>query len=104
MNYQIKTNTWSDSVKVFLVKKIMKEVGLKLRVGPVWVKIVDGALIEDGYFDFPKTPYIEVNCFGEDNICIRKLTNMTEGNRKCLIEIVDEIISSVLNKQEVVNG
>ena len=104
MNYQINTKTWSDSVKLFLVKEIMKETGLPFRMGAYWMKNLSDTVENGSTFDFPKTPYIEVNCFGEDNICIRKLTNMTEGNRKCLIEIVDEIIGSVLNKQEVCYG
>ena len=104
MNYRINTTTWSDNEKLYLLQKIMEETGLRLRWHSSWVKNVNGLYAEDGDFDFPNNPYLELNCFNEDNVCIRKMTNMTEANREGLRKIVDDIIIHVLENEEVVNG
>ena len=104
MNYIILTSDWGYEKKTTLLKKIMKETGLPFRVGAHWIKNLEDTVETNSTFIPPKkTPYIEVNCFGEDNVCIRKMTNMTEANRKGLAKIVDDIVINIWENKEVVN-
>ena len=94
MYYILKTKGIPQKKKVEIIDTIMKETGLKLRIGCWYAKVVDGNIEVDEAFDFPKTPYMEWDSFGENCITIRKITNMTEQNREGLVKIIDEIYTT----------